>query len=207
MAFLPIACVDTEARLDEFVSRLPHGSGGGPSDGGMAGSDALVDSGTCPPVPGALDGPYVLTLAASIAPTTPIMTLLDLTTPDYMGGTGFAFDARALSAADRKTPIGDPISAGPVVVEANGHYRLPLSGVSIPGAANPISGSDIAVDLELSGNLCGPPESFCGTFNGEVSQPIQLPLDGSTFTLRPVVNGDIPEPPPIDCAGNLADPL
>jgi hypothetical protein len=67
---------------------------------------------------------------------------------------------------------------------------------------------DIAADVTLVGALCGNAGLFCGTVEGNVSAPIALDLTGSTFTLSRVDEGaPLPEPPPIDCAGNLADPL
>jgi len=41
---------------------------------------------------------------------------------------------------------------------------------------------------------------------GQVTKPIQLPLDGSSWTATPLAGAN-PEPPPVDCSGELADPV
>jgi hypothetical protein len=199
------ACIDPEARFDAFADRLPSAAVGA---GGRAADAPDGSVGTCPPTPGNLDGPHLLTLSISIAPTTPILALLELRTAEFMGSVGVAFDAQPLSAADRMTAVGDPISAGPFVVSGDGGFRASIAGLNILGVANPITGSDISADLVLIGNLCGPPAALCGQLEGTVTAPLDLSLTGSTFTLVPVDGTQaLPEPPPINCAGDRADPL
>jgi hypothetical protein len=81
------------------------------------------------------------------------------------------------------------------------------SPLSIPGAANPISGNELVIgQLVFASEQTEP--SICGSATGSITQPAMISLEGSTFTLIPVTDlARAPEPPPINCAGDLADPL
>jgi len=79
--------------------------------------------------------------------------------------------------------------------------------VDVPGEANPFSHTPLTVDLSaLKGSFCIQGSFACGTMDGEVTKPIPLTLDGSSWTATPLT-GAIPEPPPIDCKGTPALPL
>ena len=57
----------------------------------------------------------------------------------------------------------------------------------------------------IFGNLIG---QRIGTMDGMLTVPVSSMLNGSTFaTVRVEGPEDYPEPPPIDCAGTLAQPL
>jgi hypothetical protein len=104
--------------------------------------------------------------------------------------------------------VGQKLLLGPFPVQANGAFRADMPGLAVPGAANPVTGGDILANVVLEGSLCGDARSFCGTVTGNVSSPLPLDLAGSTFTLTRVdPPADPPTRPPIDCAGNLSDPL
>jgi hypothetical protein len=193
-------CVDPGADFDAFISRARAPQ----SDAGDAGGDASV----CTLNPGDVEGQYLFAISVTLAPTKPILALADVTTPASGGATGFAFDAQALSAADGRTPVGQKVSLGPFQVDQNGAYRAAIRDLRVVGAANPVTGGDIAADLVLSGSLCGDGSFFCGTVTGNVTKPLPLDLEGSTFTFTRIDSTtDLPDRPAIDCAGNLADPL
>lgn len=101
------------------------------------------------------------------------------------------------------------LQGGPFPVDDTGGFVAPMPGLQVTGAANPISGSDITADVTLTGSLCLRSGGYyCGTAQGQATQPITLDLAGSTFTLIPVPDAQtLPAQPPIDCAGTLADPL
>lgn len=77
-----------------------------------------------------------------------------------------------------------------------GVYAASLGTVSIPGAANPISGRDIIVEqaavpgkfADLGGG------KFCSQLSGHVVQPTDIPLEGAdnTCIFLPVKEGDAP---------------
>jgi hypothetical protein len=193
------ACVDPGGAFDSFAAR----AGDRPApEGGVVG-----DAGPCTVAPGSVSGQYLLALSVTLAPRKPIVSLLTVTTPEFMGGTGIAFDAQPLSAANRKTPVGDPVSLGPFAVGQTGTWRGDLSGLRVSGEANSITGGDITADVFLDGSLCGGGAFFCGTVSGSVTAPIPLDLAGSTFTLTRVNEAeDPPVTPAIDCASTPSDP-
>jgi hypothetical protein len=195
------ACVDPGGQFDAFVARAGHRPAPPAPDGGAG------DAGPCTVAPGSVSGQYVLALSVTLAPKKPIVSLLTVTTPEFMGGTGIAFDAQPLGAADRSTPVGDAVSLGPFAVGQTGIWRGDLSDLHVSGEANSITGGDITADVILDGSLCGDDTFFCGTVSGNVTAPIPLDLAGSTFTLTRVNEGEaLPPTPAIDCAGTLSDP-
>lgn len=201
---LAVGCVDPGGEFDAFARRiaeLPTPDAGIPPDAGG-------DAGPCVVAPGMVEGDYLLALSVSIAPTKPILSLTHVTTPVFNGGTGLAFDAQPLAAADRKSPVGSALSLGPFAVAADGAFVARLDGLHVTGAANPVTGGDIVADAVLSGNLCGSDRFFCGAVTGSVTAPIALDLAKSTFTMTKLDSPDaIPATPRIDCNGHLADPL
>jgi hypothetical protein len=159
--------------------------------------------------PGSVQGDYLLTLSAAISRAKPIVFRTHLTTPPLNGGTGLMFDSQPLSATDRTTPVGTPLTLGPFPVDGKGNFTAPTPALSITGDANAITpGQLITADVTLKGNLCGDGSFFCGTASGTVTAPIQVDLAGSTFTLTRIdAAHPIPARPKLDCAGNLADPI
>ena len=193
-------CVDPGEDFDAFIGR----TGSPRSDAGGASGDASV----CTVKPGDVEAQYSFAISVTLARTKPILALADVTTPASGGGTGFAFDAQPLSAADRRTPVGQKVSLGPFQVDETGAYRAEIPNLQVTGAANPVTSGDIAADVVLSGNLCGDGRFFCGTVSGNVTKPLPLDLAGSTFTFTRVDSpADLPARPALDCEGNLADPL
>jgi hypothetical protein len=203
-SFLVAGCVDPSGEFAAFAQRVAEV----PTPDAGPIPDAGGDGAACTVAPGMVEGDYLLALSVSIAPTTPILSSLQVTTPAFNGGTGFAFVAQPLSAADRKTPVGVPFSAGPFAVAADGAFVATVNGLQVTGAANPVTGGDIVADVVLTGNICGSDRFFCGPVTGTVTEPIALDLAKSTFTMTKLDSPTAyPEPPTIDCSGKLADPL
>jgi hypothetical protein len=103
--------------------------------------------------------------------------------------------------------VGDAVAFGPFAVGQTGTWRGDLSDLQVAGAANSITGGDIAADVVLEGSLCGDGAFYCGTASGNVTRPLPLDLAGSTFTLTRVdAMGAPPTTPAIDCAMTPSDP-
>jgi hypothetical protein len=66
------------------------------------------------------------------------------------------------------------------VAVTDGAFELQADDVSIPSDANPFAAGDALIDIVLAGFVLSETE-LCGTVGGQVSQPIQLDLSGSTF--------------------------
>ncbi|MCE7892552.1 MAG: hypothetical protein DYH12_23075, partial [Sorangiineae bacterium PRO1] len=79
-------------------------------------------------------------------------------------------------------------------------------GLTLPGNANPISGSEVQADVTLTGKLCGQEAFYCGTGSGQLTQPLSFDLTGSTWTLDEYVGSNPPNPPLIDCNKTPAGP-
>jgi hypothetical protein len=205
VSVLAAGCVDPAADLDAFQARLPKN----PAVRDSGTPDASGDAASCGIQPGDAEGQYLLAISASIAPAKPIVALTSVTTPKMGEGAGIALSAQPLSAADRTTPVGPVVSFGPFAIDDAGNFRADIPALTVPGAANPITpGADITADLVLSGKLCGVRRFYCGNVSGQVSKPLVLDLEGSTFTLTLIDPGEpVPVVPPIDCSGKLADPL
>lgn len=95
-----------------------------------------------------------------------------------------------------RQPVGDPIEAKGVTWDENGQFIMELGEVSVPGEANPISGSVIVATIQLSGRLCGV-ESMCGELAMALTEPFMADAEGTwgtdvlDETTRPL---DISEP-------------
>jgi len=156
---------------------------------------------------GAADGERLLTLSTPLSPSAPVLFAATLTTADGGGTFLFSLSLAPLAAADRETVVAPPFDSGPFQVAAGGSFAASLPPLSVPGEANPISGTELEVTgAVLSGTLCAPADFICGDLTGDLTKPVTMSLQGSTFTLERVV-GSYPEPPRINCDGDLADPL
>jgi hypothetical protein len=134
--------------------------------------------------PGVLPaGRYLLVVSTNVAPDLPFQWIV------LVADDGLSFDATSLSldigsTSDPRDPVGkawsSPLDPGCAVC-------TPLQELTIVGAANPITGSDVVVSFELAGTVWD--GFYCGEVYGEILSPISSPLDGSTFALIPL-SGD-----------------
>jgi hypothetical protein len=170
--------VDARGRYDAFVDRT---------------HDARVsatDAGTKPMAAERFDfsGRYLLALQTPIAPATPLLFRLDATVSADLTQIGLVFQPLATDAApEPRAPVGSQVSLHGVAYGMRGDFDAKLAETSVPGRANPISGSDIVATVELLGaslHLNGAP-LLCGSALGKVTAPIALDLAGSQFGAVP----------------------
>jgi len=172
-------------------------SGSGTMDGssGKSDSDTSIgphDVATSDPLPpdvgGAIlpsiAGEHLFAVAAVIDPAHPLQWLATVNQKDYAGGATLTVSLQSLaldpqSTTTPRTPVGEPriIEIG---VDADGRFGIELGEVLVPGAANPITGSDIVTTLVLEGSIVNG-DLWCGNAFGMVTQPLMLDLNGSTF--------------------------
>lgn len=183
-------CVKPSETFDEFADRVIDASSGGVE--GCNGGE-LPD----------FNGQFFLGLSAAIAPNAPLLFVVDSTV------TGQAVDltfqplcAREGDGAqncgdDYLTPIGSPLVVEDVAIDQNCTFQAELIDATVPGKANPISGSDIRGDIVVIGTVRST-DLYCGDIGGQLKEPLQIPLDGSTFAaqrIEPGTVGDaLPEP-------------
>ena len=131
-----------------------------------------------------ISGTYLLAVAASISPATPLQYIATVTYNPELDAMGIELQALSLDIGQTTTPrepVGAPGYLDGVPVSIGGGFTLDLSGIEVPGAANPITGSDIvAGDLVLQGTV-RTPDLWCGTASGAITVPADIDLTGSTF--------------------------
>jgi hypothetical protein len=149
-------------------------------------------------------GEYLMAIAVSIAPSTPIQ-LRCATALSPIGDEGL-LDLSCLpllvddddTAEDERAPIGDALGQDNVLVTADGAFCATIAG-TVPGAANPVSGSDIVTDeggIDLNGTLVDP-DLYCGTITGTLTQPFASEISGTFGAVRVApgaVGAELPAP-------------
>jgi hypothetical protein len=102
------------------------------------------------------------------------------------------------STTEPRELIGDVYSYPGIPVADDGSFAWDAGVLFIPGAANPITGSDIVVSITAEVVPSGSP--YCGRVGGEVMSPITVPLDGSTHAMTSVASVDeLPLEFPVSC--------
>lgn len=151
-----------------------------------------------------VEGTFLFAMATELGPTKPLVFLTEVTTE----ADGLSFTFQPLAAADRKTPVGDPITVGGYAITEEGTFEADLPVLKVPGLGNPITGTDIEADVALEGAVCA--DALCGGFIGKVLKPITYDLTPgkNTFYMERVPDGeDPPAQPFLDCdAKKIADP-
>jgi hypothetical protein len=195
-------CPDTEGEFNNFIERYESNKGEATSSTGSGGASACQ----APMMAGDMDGDYQFTLSAALSPKKPILFAATIATSDGPNGLQFTLGLQPLDAADRATKVGTAIEVGPFDVAADGSFSAKLPPLDVIGSANAISGSDLAAEVTLDGNLCG--DFSCGSVSGEVTKPAIIDLVGSTFTIDKLdAAGMYNEPVLINCAKDEAASL
>ncbi len=204
--------LDTKQQAYPDVTECnPVGLGGNGAGGNGVGGGGAGGGGACAlPAVGQTDQGFFLALSTALAATSPIVFQVSVeTTSSSANGSQGILLLQPLDAMDRVTPAGAP-SAVDFNADSDGTFTTSPADISIASAANPITATDILTEgVTVSGTLCSPATFFlCCTVDGDVVEPIPSPLVGSTFTMvRAQSPAAYPEPPAINCAGDLASPL
>jgi hypothetical protein len=139
-------------------------------DGGMAQPDLP------PSMIFDISGTFLLAVSTFLAPNRPIQALLTTVLTQNEDGTAtLDITIQPLSAMGRE-PVGKSTTVSGVAVAADGSFEIPLSMQPFPGASNPITGSDLLVDIVLRGTIRSE-DRFCGDITGMVLEPLMLELD------------------------------
>jgi hypothetical protein len=101
-----------------------------------------------------------------------------------------------------REPFGPPLSFDDVVVAEDGTFTVDIGALSVAGATNPITGSDLELEnIVFSGDVLDE-DTFCGAFDGQVTVPIAVDLSGSTFAAIGVLDttpANLPATFPLGC--------
>jgi hypothetical protein len=196
-------CPDPEGAFEDFATRYEDNhKTTSTGTGGSGGGEACT-----PATEGELDGEYMFSLSARLSPKKAFALDTTMTThDDGAGGLTVDLDLQPLSKDDQTTPVGTVLSFTALPVAADGSFTWDLGMVTLPGAANPITGADVVTTLQLAGDLCGGDRAgfVCGDVTGQVTEPLMADLSpGSAFTMQAAVGGSLPSPV-INCAKDPA---
>ena len=162
-------------------------------------------------IEGDISGDFLLAVSASFAEDTPLQFIATSSvTVDADGKQLRAVTLQPLSLEQGEVlkprqPVGDPLvfEGLPIV---DGRFTIDAGTVMVTGEANPITGSDIIATLLLTGSIMGE-DLYCGTVAGEVTSPLMLPLEGSTFAaVRLQDKTMLPTDVLVDCDGSTKPP-
>jgi hypothetical protein len=187
------ACGPQVSVSDEDGSGSEDGTSGGGPASSSAGSSTptvpdvattdspMLDIGTALPN---ITGQQLFAVAAVIDPAHPLQWLGTVTQTNHSGGATLKIELESLaldvqSTTVPRTPVGMTVDTEATVNE-DGSFVFELPGLLIPGAANPITGSDIVGDIVVQGVIVDT-DLWCGTVSGTITQPLMLDLQGSTF--------------------------
>lgn len=196
-------CPAPEEKFQDFAGRYaasPFGQGTG---GGGGGSFCPSEA----PMGMERDGEYLFSF-------TPVVESPDKPAPFIatvsVSGDAMSLELQPLDADDRMTMVGDPQSFGPFPIESDGTVTIELVQAIVPPPTNPLTDSQLRVDALLEGAFCTDTDGLCGTFSADIfigsgENPALMPL--GTWTMVKIDGGVYPEPPPLNCAGDLAAPL
>ena len=198
-------CVDTRQKLEDFQARYERTHEGG------------ADGGGCPPGSpdaSALAGDFLLAVSPAFSPATPIVFTAAVTAQSGAADElRFSFDLTALSAADRRTPVGGSVGRAETTSPPN-PFTLDFGQLTVPGEADPIiPGAPIVATLTFTGQLCGPDPAtgtvdfLCGDASGSVTAPTALNLAGSTWTAARITDPAALPELTINCAQEAPKPL
>lgn len=177
---LGIGCADPRGRLDDFAGRVTDAN------------TNRVDAEVLTSIPD-ITGNHLFALSASAFPAQLYKFRAEVTLID---GTGdepkISFTLHPLDARNN-VEIDAPISHDPDPIDVSpttGEWEAHIVAV-IPDKANPVSGSEVTVDMTLFGVIRSR-DHFCGTADGDVVDPFTLNLDGSTFGAVRIPDGSGP---------------
>lgn len=169
-----VGCVDARADYDDYSDRLVD-AGNGDVDGEVVSELPAVDGEWFLSVRPNLPEDRIIRFRATIdlTPVTSNTGLIDVT-------------AQPLTVADA-TAVGEAFVALQQEVKSDASFEAPFVG-TLPGAANPVSGGDAAINAVLVAQLRN--DNFmCGELTGMAGP---LPLAGTTWAAVRITGEELP---------------
>ena len=167
------ACVDPGDRYDAFLERTAEMRN---RDSGMVEPTDRFD----------WSGRYLLALSTVLAPDQPLLFAVEAEVSSDLSLIDLQLQPLATDGDEEpRTAIGDSFGVNDIPYEMDGSFSADLGEVTVPGRANPITGSEIVASVQLSASTrAGDDDNadlFCGQVTGMVIQPLSYDLAGSTF--------------------------
>lgn len=177
---------ETVAPTDPSVTEGSSGDGTESSGGVTTGAPTL-------------DGEFFLAIYATpVAPTTPFQFIADVKAGDgqvVMSLTPLSLDIASVDTP--REPVPPPFEvSGPI--DADGFFAIEVPELLIPGATNPVTGSDIVASATLEGVI--EMDRICGRVSGMITVPANIDLTGSSLAGVRLDGGPLPLPDDLDCA-------
>ena len=166
-------CVDPQGRYDAFIERTADMRGG---DAPIGGTSERFD----------FSGQYLLGLSTTLAVGVPILFSCDVTVAADLETLDLSIQPLTTDAdSTPRVPTGETFTAAGVPYAEDGSFTADLGDVTVPGNANPISGSDIVASVVITATAFPMteelPSYFCGQVMGMVTVPLPVDLAGSTI--------------------------
>ncbi len=187
-------CPDPAGKYDEFVARVKKE----PVVIADAGSDGCPIPEGGLPDPMQLSGTFLFSVSTTLGPLTPLVYLLEVeATRDADDVYTISMRDQPLSKLDRKTPVGEFGDPRVFVVSPAGCFKSDFVVFNIPAEVNPVLNSPTVAEIAFSGNVAEAVLQedgdklvtfWCGQVDGNVTMPLNLGIDGSTFTASRVLD-------------------
>ncbi len=164
-------CPDPQARFDDFARRVPD-----------AAHEVHIDAMPLPSLPD-VNGDFLMGMSVPISPDQWLRFHVHDTLVANTDGTGtITMSIQPLSAMDHVTLVGPALVPPAADVNIAGEFDVEFTDVVIPGAANPITGSDVTVTLTLHGQI-RTQDLVCGDVPvGNITMPVMLSAVGTTWS-------------------------
>lgn len=177
------------------------GSGDGTADGRPTTTEPMMTTMTTSAdtgVPSTIeDGWWLMAVDTPLSPGLPLQFLVEVVQV-APGSYNLAWQSLSLdpgSTTAPRMPVGDVRTVGGLALGGGAPLQFYSGVAAIPGAANPITGSDMTIDIYFDGMEIGDP--YCGVVSGDVKEPLQTSLAGSTFATTRLTATD-PASLPVD---------
>jgi hypothetical protein len=174
LLLVALGCVDPDGRYDDFIERTANMRRA--EDAGGVEPRERFD----------FSGQYLLALSTTIAPGQPILFACEVSVAADLETFDLSMQALTTDGdAAPRTPTGDSLDVDAVPYAEDGSFEADLGEVTVPGDANPISGSDIVATVAIAATAHPMtdelPMHFCGEATGMATVPLELDLAGSTL--------------------------
>ncbi|HWB75153.1 MAG TPA: hypothetical protein VG755_09355 [Nannocystaceae bacterium] len=139
-----------------------------------------------------LGGEQLFAIALVVDPAHPLQWLAEVRQTDLSRGASLTVELHSLSLDPGATTTPRALVGSPNFFEgtfaSDGSFAIELPEITVVGAANPITGSDLTLQLVLEGVVMDD-QLWCGRVSGSITSPLMLDLTGSTFAGTPAYEG------------------
>ncbi|MEM9460103.1 MAG: hypothetical protein AAGF11_38360 [Myxococcota bacterium] len=173
-----------ETEEDRVIPDVPEMETPTPPMPTLPGTGTEGDTESGGPQPLDIDGIYLVAVSTVVEPSLPLQFLADVDAELDLEGNGTVtvefqpLSLDQLSTTEPREEVGDAVTINSDVTAYA--FELPFGMLEVTGEANPITGAPISAEITLSASIASA-DNWCGTADGEVFSPLQLPLAGSTF--------------------------